>query len=116
MTKGYIHVYTGDGKGKTTAAIGLAIRAVGAGKKVCILQFMKSLAYSEQKILQSIPGITLITLGKPYFIAKEGMLTDEQRKTWGNHIRIYPATWSSWTNIIWHAGMIWQQRKIRKKF
>lgn len=91
MTKGYIHIYTGDGKGKTTAAIGLAIRAVGAGKKVCILQFMKSLAYSEQKILQSIPGITLITLGKPYFIAKEGMLTDEQRKTWGNHIRIYPA-------------------------
>ena len=71
MTKGYIHVYTGDGKGKTTAAIGLAIRTVGAGKKVCILQFMKSLAYSEQKILQSIPGITLITLGKPYFIAKE---------------------------------------------
>lgn len=52
---------------------------------------MKSLAYSEQKILQSLPGITLITLGKPYFIAKEGMLTDEQRKTWGNHIRIYPA-------------------------
>lgn len=60
MTKGYIHVYTGDGKGKTTAAVGLAIRAVGAGKKVCILQFMKSLAYSEQKILQSLPGITLI--------------------------------------------------------
>jgi len=50
MTKGYIHVYTGDGKGKTTAAVGLAIRAVGAGKKVCILQFMKSFAYSEQKI------------------------------------------------------------------
>ena len=64
MTKGYIHVYTGDGKGKTTAAVGLAIRAVGAGKKVCILQFMKSFAYSEQKILQSLPGITLITLGK----------------------------------------------------
>lgn len=91
MTKGYIHVYTGDGKGKTTAAIGLAIRAIGAGKKVCILQFMKSLAYSEQKILQSLPGITLITLGKPYFIAKEGMLTKEQIERWGSHVQIYPA-------------------------
>ena len=50
--KGYIEVYTGDGKGKTTAAIGLAVRAVGAGKKVCFIQFMKSLAYSEQPTLR----------------------------------------------------------------
>ena len=78
--KGYIQVYTGDGKGKTTAAIGLAIRSIGAGHRVCIIQFMKSLAYSEQKILKSLPGITLITLGKPYFIAKEGMLTEEEIK------------------------------------
>jgi cob(I)alamin adenosyltransferase len=42
MSKGLIHVYTGDGKGKTTAAIGLAIRATGQGKKVLILQFLKS--------------------------------------------------------------------------
>ena len=80
--KGYIEVYTGDGKGKTTAAIGLAVRAVGAGKKVCFIQFMKSLAYSEQKILQGLPGLTLITLGKPYFIAKEGMLSEEEIKAW----------------------------------
>lgn len=53
--KGYIQVYTGDGKGKTTAAIGLAIRSIGAGHRVCIIQFMKSLAYSEQKILKSLP-------------------------------------------------------------
>ena len=89
--KGYIQVYTGDGKGKTTAAIGLAIRAIGAGKKVCIIQFMKSLAYSEQKVLQSLQGITLITLGKPYFIAKEGMLSDEEIKAWGNKLVVYPA-------------------------
>lgn len=89
--KGYIEVYTGDGKGKTTAAIGLAIRAIGAGHKVCIIQFMKSLAYSEQKVLQKLPNITLITLGKPYFIAKEGMLTPEQIKAFGDNIRIYPA-------------------------
>ena len=85
--KGYIEVYRGDGKGKTTAAIGLAVRAVGAGKKVCFIQFMKSLAYSEQKILQGLPGLTLITLGKPYFIAKEGMLSEEEIKAWGSALR-----------------------------
>ena len=90
-TAGKIHVYTGDGKGKTTAAIGLAIRAVGAGKSVCIIQFMKSLAYSEQKVLQSLPGITLITVGKPFFIAKEGMLTEDEIKAWGDSLVVYPA-------------------------
>ena len=88
--KGYIQVYTGDGKGKTTAAIGLAIRAVGAGKRVAFIQFMKSLAYSEQKILSELPGIELITLGKPYFIAKEGMLTEEEIKAWGPALKVYP--------------------------
>ena len=91
MSKGYIQVYTGDGKGKTTAAIGLAIRSIGAGHRVRIIQFMKSLAYSEQKVLQSLDGITLTTLGKPYFIAKEGMLTEEEIKAWGGNVRIYPA-------------------------
>lgn len=91
MSKGYIQVYTGDGKGKTTAAFGLAIRSIGAGHKVRIIQFMKSLAYSEQKVLQSLDGITLTTLGKPYFIAKEGMLTEEEIKAWGGNVRIYPA-------------------------
>ena len=43
MKKGYVQVYTGDGKGKTTAAIGLAVRAVGAGLKVFIGQFVKGM-------------------------------------------------------------------------
>ena len=72
MKRGYIQVYTGDGKGKTTAAIGLAIRAVGAGLKVWLLQFMKSEYYSEQKILDGIsPLLYRESLGKPYFILDE---------------------------------------------
>ena len=82
MKRGYIQVYTGDGKGKTTAAIGLAIRAVGAGLKVWLLQFMKSEYYSEQKILDGIsPLLYRESLGKPYFIAPEGTLTEETKKT-----------------------------------
>ena len=50
--KGYIQVYTGNGKGKTTAAIGLAIRAAGAGLKVFIAQFVKLGEYSEIKALR----------------------------------------------------------------
>ncbi len=56
--KGYVHVYTGNGKGKTTAAFGLALRAAGAGKKVFIGQFVKGKPYSENitisKYLKSI--------------------------------------------------------------
>jgi len=47
MEKGFIQVYTGDGKGKTTAALGLMLRAVCAGKKVIMLQFMKGMPTSE---------------------------------------------------------------------
>lgn len=50
-----IHVYTGDGKGKTTAAVGLAFRAAGAGLRVCMIQFLKGRAeYNEIKILRKL--------------------------------------------------------------
>jgi cob(I)alamin adenosyltransferase len=50
--RGYVQVYTGDGKGKTTAALGLALRAAGAGMNVFIGQFMKMGDYSEIKALE----------------------------------------------------------------
>ncbi len=50
-SKGYIHVYTGNGKGKTTAALGLVLRAIGIDKKIYICQFAKGTKYSELKSL-----------------------------------------------------------------
>ena len=57
---GYVHVYCGDGKGKTTTAMGLCTRAAGYGYKVLIYQFMKNNKTSERKILQQIPNITFV--------------------------------------------------------
>lgn len=86
-----LQIYTGGGKGKTTAAIGIAIRMLGTGRKVYMMQFMKSLAYSEQKILQGFaPQLTLRTTGKPFFIAAEGMLSEEEKKAWGDEVVIFP--------------------------
>lgn len=67
--KGYIHIYTGNGKGKTTAAIGLSVRAVGAGKKVFFAQFVKGQIYSEVKaIVQFLPNIIIKQYGLDCFI------------------------------------------------
>ena len=70
--KGYVQVYTGDGKGKTTAALGLALRAAGAGLKVIILQFVKGMEYSEIKALEKHSDhITLKQYGRDCFIYRE---------------------------------------------
>jgi cob(I)alamin adenosyltransferase len=67
--KGYIHVYTGNGKGKTTAALGLAIRAAGAGLKVYMAQFLKHGEYSEIKGLNRFSDmITVEQFGCGRFI------------------------------------------------
>jgi len=68
LEKGYIQLYTGNGKGKTTAALGLALRAAGAGLRVIILQFMKGQAYSELEALRKFAGaITVEQLGSESF-------------------------------------------------
>lgn len=69
--KGYIHLYTGNGKGKTTAALGLALRAVGAGKKVFIAQFVKGMHYSELDVLGRLPEIEIRQFGLDCFIKEK---------------------------------------------
>jgi len=69
LTKGYVQVYTGDGKGKTTAALGLALRAAGWGLRTFICQFMKKHPYGEvEAIRQMIPLITIEQYGKETFV------------------------------------------------
>lgn len=67
--RGYVQVYTGDGKGKTTAALGLAIRAVGAGLRVFIAQFVKGMEYSELKALRKFSDSVVVRqYGRDCFI------------------------------------------------
>jgi cob(I)alamin adenosyltransferase len=83
--KGYVQIYTGDGKGKTTAALGLAIRAAGADLNVYIAQFIKHGEYSEIKGLSRFADrITLEQFGCGRFI--KGRPSDEDIKIAGRGI------------------------------
>ena len=57
--QGLVHIYCGDGKGKTSAAVGLAVRAAGRGMKVLVVRFLKTENSGEVEVLRSIPGITV---------------------------------------------------------
>ena len=67
-SQGQIHIYTGDGKGKTTASVGLCVRAAGAGLKVAFIQFDKGSEaedfYSERKILRKLSNVDVQPTGK----------------------------------------------------
>ncbi len=65
---GYVHVYTGNGKGKTTAAFGLALRALLSGKSVYIAQFVKDMKYNETKIANYFENIVIKQFGAGCFI------------------------------------------------
>ena len=95
--RGYIHVYTGVGKGKTTAALGLTLRAAGAGLKVYIAQFIKSGNYSEINALQRFTDLVTLeqfgqgrfTKGKPTAedieIARNGLLRAKVKLSSGQY-------------------------------
>jgi cob(I)alamin adenosyltransferase len=68
FTRGCLQVYTGNGKGKTTAAIGLAVRALGAGMKVFFGQFVKRGEYSEIAILKNLENMVLRQYGEEGFV------------------------------------------------
>jgi len=77
MEQGLVQIYTGEGKGKTTAALGLSLRAAGRGLKVFIAQFAKGMFYGELKALKRFaPQITLHQYGRKCFIEDEPSAED----------------------------------------
>ncbi len=74
---GLIHIYCGNGKGKTTAATGLAVRALGAGMQVLFVQFMKDGSSSETGLLRSLPGLRFVAADKKRF---SFAMNEEERK------------------------------------
>ena len=70
LAPGLVHLYTGEGKGKTTAALGLALRAAGRGRHVLIVQFLKGRDSGEVHSLEQVPGIDVVRLSKDYGFAK----------------------------------------------
>ena len=78
MMKGMIQVYTGKGKGKTTAALGLALRAAGAGLRVFIGQFLKKGSFSELKALERLEGVEVEQFGSGRFIGSTIRRKDKQ--------------------------------------
>lgn len=70
--RGYLQVYTGNGKGKTTAAFGLALRAAGAGLRVYIAQFIKGKEYSEHRALARLSdAVTVRQYGRHFFLHRD---------------------------------------------
>lgn len=83
LKKGFVHAYTGNGKGKSTAALGLALRASGAGLKTFFLMLMKDFPYSEFKSLTLLEqSVTVFRTGKDDFVfRKEKPPQEEITKT-----------------------------------
>jgi len=71
LEKGLVQVYTGNGKGKTTASLGLALRAIGRGMKVYMIQFMKNAKYGEILTAEKLSNLKIVQYGRNCFVNKE---------------------------------------------
>lgn len=79
VDKGRVIINTGDGKGKTTAALGTAFRALGHGQKVCVIQFLKGKGkYGERLMVEKLDNLDWFICGKGFVFKKEDIEEDRQ--------------------------------------
>jgi cob(I)alamin adenosyltransferase len=121
MRKGYVQVYTGEGKGKTTAALGLALRAAGAGARVLIAQFIKKTKCCEHKALERFCDlVTVVQFGTGFIkgskrtpaelrAAEKGIDQVERLLTSGE----YDMVILDEINVAVHAGLVCADTVIR---
>lgn len=111
--RGFVHLYTGNGKGKSTAAMGLALRALAAGKRVYVGQFVKDMVYGEIRLLSAYDGFKAEQYGRGCFIygapdpvdvelAMDGLATARKAMLSGE----YDVVILDEVNIATHFGLI----------
>lgn len=75
--KGTVQVFTGNGKGKTTAALGCGLRAAGHGFKILMIQFMKGRRYGELDAVKHVPGFDVLQFGRDSFVEKGNLSAED---------------------------------------
>ncbi len=125
MRKGLVQVYTGDGKGKTTAAIGEALRARGRGHRVMLVQFLKGKKGSGEISALEELGVKVICKGKELGLSLNKIVEDERRtirEEWGNFLdkineevlaESYDLLILDEINVACHYGLIDENKLIR---
>ncbi len=82
VSRGLVYIFTGDGKGKTSAALGVVLRALGHGMRVHITYFMKGdYPYGERAILSKLPNVTMASFGSREFINPANIKPEEIEQT-----------------------------------
>jgi cob(I)alamin adenosyltransferase len=100
LEKGLVQVYTGEGKGKTSAAFGLALRAVGRGLRVFVIQFIKGgFDYGELYVVKRLPNLELKAFGQANLLLRFQLarrMLNLRKKHW------------HWLSVLWRvASMMW---------
>ena len=125
MRKGLVQVYTGDGKGKTTAAVGQALRARGRGHRVMLVQFQKGKKGSGEISALEELGVKVICKGKELGLSLNRIVEDERRtirEEWGNFLdkineevlaESYDLLILDEINVACHYGLIDENKLIR---